>query len=231
MRHRLGGSNVNQMDFKHIFNFLAQLRIHNNRNWFNEHKQEYIKARETFETFVNALILPLSELDESIGIVTAPECMFRIYRDIRFSPDKTPYKTHMSAFIANGGRKTRQAGYYIHLKPGESFVSGGIHSPDAADLESIRQHIYDYPDEIRAILDNKSFKTLFPKLMEEDKLKSPPRGYSKEFKEIELIKNRHFVTYHMLDDEFFMRENLIERLMQLYKVQYPFNVFLNEAIG
>jgi uncharacterized protein (TIGR02453 family) len=219
------------MDFRQPFNFLAQLRIHNDRDWFNEHKHEYIKARAMFETFVNALILPLSELDESIGIVTAPECMFRIYRDIRFSPDKTPYKTHMSAFIAQGGRKTRQAGYYIHLKPGESFVSGGIHSPDAADLESIRQHIYDYPDEIRAILDNKSFKTLFPKLMEEDKLKSPPRGYSKKFKEIELIKNRHFVTYHMLDDEFFMQENVIERLMELYKVQYPFNVFLNEAIG
>ena len=219
------------MDFKQLFNFLAQLRIHNDRNWFNEHKQEYIKAREMFETFVNALIPPLSELDVSIGMVTAPECMFRIYRDIRFSPDKTPYKTHMSAFVAKGGRKTRQAGYYIHLKPGESFVSGGIHSPDAAELESIRQHIYDYPDKIRAILDNKPFKTLFPKLMEEDKLKNPPRGYSKEFKEIDLIKNRHFVTYHMLDDKFFMQGNVIERLMELYKVQYPFNVFLNEAIG
>ena len=120
MRHRLGGSNVNQMDFKHIFNFLAQLRIHNNRNWFNEHKQEYIKARETFETFVNALILPLSELDASIGIVSAPECMFRIYRDIRFSPDKTPYKTHMSAFIANGGKKN-PAGRILY-----SFKTGRI---------------------------------------------------------------------------------------------------------
>ena len=219
------------MDFRQLFNFLAQLRIHNDRDWFNEHKHEYIKARAMFETFVNALILPLSELDVSIGMVTAPECMFRIYRDIRFSPDKTPYKTHMSAFIANGGRKTRQAGYYIHLKPGESFISGGIHSPDAPELESIRQYIYDYPDEIRAILDNKFFKALFPKLMEEDKLKNPPRGYSKEFKEIELIKHKHFVTYHALDDEFFMQENVIERLMELYKVQYPFNVFLNEAIG
>ena len=136
----------------------------------------------------------------------------------------------MGAFIANGGRKTRQAGYYIHLKPDESFISGGIYSPDAATLESIRNYIYHHPDEIRAILDNKPFKKLFPKLSEEEKLKNPPRGYTKECKEIELIKNKHFITYLPLDDDFFMQENVIERLMELFKVQYPFNAFLNKAI-
>lgn len=218
------------MDFEQLFNFLAHLQIYNERHWFNEHKQEYEKARETFETLINALIPPLNELDASIGMVTASECIFRIYRDIRFSPDKTPYKTHMGAFIANGGRKTRQAGYYIHLKPDESFISGGVYSPDAATLESIRNHIYHHPDEIRKILDNTAFKKLFPKLMEKDRLKKPPRGYLKECKEIELIKNKHFVTYHELDNEFFMQENVIERLMEIFKVQHPFNAFLNEAI-
>ena len=133
------------MDFEQLFNFLAHLQIYNERYWFNEHKGEYERARETFTTLIDALIPPLIELDESIGMVTASECMFRIYRDIRFSPDKTPYKTHMGAFIANGGRKTRQAGYYIHLKPDESFISGGIYSPDAATLESIRNYIYIIP--------------------------------------------------------------------------------------
>ncbi|HHU97318.1 MAG: DUF2461 domain-containing protein [Bacteroidota bacterium] len=218
------------MDFEQLFNFLAHLQIYNERYWFNEHKGEYERARETFTTLIDALIPPLIELDESIGMVTASECMFRIYRDIRFSPDKTPYKTHMGAFIANGGRKTRQAGYYIHLKPDESFISGGIYSPDAATLESIRNYIYYHPDEIRAILDNKPFKKLFPELSEEDKLKNPPRGYTKECKEIELIKNKHFITYLPLDDDFFMQENVIERLMELFKVQYPFNAFLNKAI-
>lgn len=217
------------MNFKQIFNFLAHLQIYNDRNWFNENKHEYEEARSTFETFINALIPPLVELDESIGTVTASECMFRIYRDIRFSPDKTPYKKHMSAFIANGGRKTRFAGYYIHLQPDESFIAGGIHSPDPITLESIRNYIYHHPDEIRAILDNKQFKKLF-ELSDEERLKNPPRGYSKEHKEIELIKNKHFITYRELDNEFFMQGNAIEKLMEMFKVQYPFNAFLNKAV-
>lgn len=218
------------MDFQQIFNFLAHLQIYNDRNWFNEHKHEYTEARETFESFVNALIVPLSELDPSIGTVTADECMFRIYRDIRFSPDKTPYKTHFSAFIANGGRKTRQAGYYIHLQPDESFIAGGIHAPDAIDLQAIRNYIYHHPDEIRAILDNKEFKKTFPELSSFYKLKNPPRGYAKDFKEIELIKNKHFITRRALDNEFFMQENVVKRLMELFKIQYPFNAFLNKAV-
>ena len=113
------------MNFKQIFNFLAQLQVYNDRNWFNEHKDEYDEARATFETFVDALILSLSQLDTSIGTVTAADCMFRIYRDIRFSNDKTPYKTHFSAFIANGGRKTRMALHAeIHLPSAGSAICG-----------------------------------------------------------------------------------------------------------
>ena len=218
------------MNFKQIFNFLAQLQVYNDRNWFNEHKDEYNEARTTFETFVDALILPLSQLDTSIGTVTAADCMFRIYRDIRFSNDKTPYKTHFSAFIANGGRKTRMAGYYIHLQPDESFLAGGIYAPDPVTLESIRNAIYHNPDEIRRILDDKNFKKLFPTLSHEEKLKNPPKGYPKDFKEIELLKNKHFVTHHALDNGFFLQENVVERLMEILKVQYPLNEFLNKAV-
>ncbi len=218
------------MDFHQIFNFLAHLQVYNDRNWFNEHKHEYTEARETFETFINAIIVPLSQLDPSIGTVTADECMFRIYRDIRFSNDKTPYKTHFSAFIANGGRKTRQAGYYIHVQPDASFLAGGIYSPDPATLESIRNTIYHHPDEIREILDDKKFKKLFSEISHEDKLKNPPKGYPKDFKEIELLKNKHFVTHLALDNDFFLKENVEERLMEIFKVQYPFNAFLNKAV-
>lgn len=218
------------MDFQQIFNFLANLQIYNDRNWFNEHKNEYNEARESFETFINKLIVPLSQLDTSIGTVSAADCMFRIYRDIRFSKDKAPYKTHFSAFIANGGRKTRMAGYYIHLQPDESFLAGGIYAPDPAMLESIRNTIYHNPDEIRGILDNKKFKNLFADISNEEKLKNPPKGYPKDFKEVELIKNKHFVTHHALDNEFFLKENVIERLMEIFRVQYLFNEFLNKAV-
>lgn len=218
------------MNFPQLFNFLAHLQIYNDRNWFNENKHEYEEARTTFETFINALILPLSQLDPSIGTVTADECIFRIYRDIRFSPDKTPYKKHMSAFIANGGRRTRFAGYYIHLQPDKSFLAGGIYAPDPATLESIRNTIYHNPDEIRRILDDKKFRKLFPNLTHEDKLKNPPKGYPKYFKEIELLKNKHFVTHHALDNDFFLKENVVEQLMEIFKVQYPLNEFLNRAV-
>ena len=218
------------MNFPSIFNFLAKLQVYNDRNWFNENKEEYTEARAAFETFVNALIVPLSQLDPSIGTTSAQECMFRIYRDIRFSNDKTPYKTHFSAFIANGGRKTRFAGYYIHLEPDASFLAGGIYSPDPATLESIRNHIYHHPEEFRAILDDKNFKKHFPSLSDEDKLKNPPKGYPKDFKEIELLKNKHFITHYALDNEFFLKENAVERLMEILKVQYRFNEFLNRAV-
>ena len=222
--------NIRLMNFQKIFNFLAQLQVYNDRNWFNEHKAEYDEARATFETLINALILPLSQLDPSIGTVTAGECIFRIYRDIRFSNDKTPYKTHFSAFIANGGRKTRMAGYYIHIQPDESFLAGGIYAPDSTTLESIRNAIYHNPDEIRRILDDKKFRKFFPEISNEEKLKNPPKGYPKEFKEIELIKNKHFVTQQALDNDFFMKENVVDRLMEIFKVQYPFNEFLNKAV-
>lgn len=219
------------MDFEMLFDFLVRLEMNNDRNWFNEHKEEYQQLRSDFEAFVNTLIVPLAQLDPSIGSVTANECVFRIYRDTRFSHDKTPYKTHFSAFIANGGRKTRYAGYYIHLQPGHSAFSGGIYMPDPADLEAVRNAIYQQPEEIRGILDNRKFKKAFGALSEEDRLKNPPRGFSKDFCEIELLKNKHFITQYPLADDFFFQDGVIDRIMELCKVQYPLNAFLNAAVG
>ena len=218
------------MDFQLILNFLAQLQVYNDRNWFNENKDLYREARAEFEAFVNALIPPLCQLDPSIGTPTADECMFRIYRDVRFSNDKSPYKTHFSAFIANGGRKTRFAGYYIHIEPGDCFASGGIYMPDPKALESIRNMIYQRPDEFRQILDAPLFKKYFNGLSSEDKLKNPPKGYPKDFQEIEVLKNKHFTTGYSLNDDFFLRDDVVGRLMKIFEAQYLLNTFLNSAV-
>ena len=218
------------MDFQLILNFLAQLQVYNDRNWFNENKDLYKEARTEFETFVNALIPPLCELDPSIGTPTINECMFRIYRDVRFSNNKLPYKTHFSAFIANGGRKTRFAGYYIHIEPGDCFASGGIYMPHPKDLDAIRSAIFHRPDEFRQILDDKTFKKYFTGLWSEDKLKNPPKGYPKDFKEIDILKNKHFTTGHSLSDDFFLQDDVVGRLMKIFEAQYPLNAFLNGAI-
>ena len=218
------------MDFQLIFDFLARLQVYNDRNWFNENKDLYKEARAEFETFVNALIPPLCQLDPSIGTPTADECMFRIYRDVRFSNNKLPYKTHFSAFIANGGRKTRFAGYYIHIEPGDCFASGGIYMPEARELNAIRNAIFHRPDEFREILDNKTFKKYFNGLWAEDKLKNPPKGFPKDFKEIDALKNKHFTTGHALANEFFLEDNVMGRLMKIFEAQYPLNAFLNSAV-
>jgi len=218
------------MDFDRIFDFLVRLQINNDRNWFHEHKFEYDEVKADFETFINTLIVPLAQLDPDLGSVTANECIFRIYRDTRFSHDKTPYKTHFSAFIGNGGKKTRLAGYYIHIQPDESFFAGGIYNPDPAALESVRNEIYHHSDEIRHILDNRKFKKIFPELSAEDRLKNPPKGYPKDFKEIELLKNKHFITHYPLKNEFFLEDGVIDRLVELCKIQYSLNAFLNRAV-
>jgi len=218
------------MDFSSIFDFLVRLQMNNNRNWFNEHRLEYDEVWGNFKAFIDTLIVPLAELDPGIGTVTSGECIFRIYRDIRFSLDKTPYKTHFAAFIGNGGRKTRFAGYYIHIQPEKSSFNGGIYNPDPAVLESVRNEIYHHPNEIRKILDDRKFKKTFPELSAEGRLKNPPKGFPKDFKEIDLLKNKHFTTHFPLDNEFFFREGLIDRLMELCKIQYPLNAFLNRAV-
>lgn len=218
------------MDFVRIFDYLERLEVNNDRNWFNEHKFEYDEIRADFETFIDTLIVPLAQLDPSIGSVTANECIFRIYRDIRFSNDKTPYKTHFSAFIGNGGKKTRLAGYYIHIQSDQSFFAGGVYSPDPTVLESIRNEIYQHPDEIREILDHKKFKSTFHKLSDEGSLKNPPKGYPKDCKDVELLKNKHFVTYYPLENQFFFQQGLVDRIVDLCKIQYPLNAFLNHAI-
>jgi uncharacterized protein (TIGR02453 family) len=217
-------------NFKQIFDFLSKLQVHNDRNWFNEHKDEYMAAHREFAGFVNALIVPLSQLDESIGTVSAEECIFRIYRDVRFSHDKSPYKTNFGAFIAKGGKKAERAGYYVHIQPDESMLSGGIYMPAPETLEAVRNEIYHHPQEIRKILENKSFKKYFGTLSEEDKLKNPPKGYPKDFQEIDLLKNKHFVTGYPVPNDFFMKDHLIGRIMEIFKAQYPLNAFINRAL-
>jgi uncharacterized protein (TIGR02453 family) len=107
--------------------FLADLKVNNNRDWFNANRIRYENSRSEYFAFVNQLIAGIKHFDHSIGTLEAKECTFRINRDIRFSPNKEPYKTNMGAYMARGGRKSPYAGYYFHLEPGASFVSGGIY--------------------------------------------------------------------------------------------------------
>ncbi len=218
------------MNFKTIYKFLIDLQINNNRAWFNDNKQRYLEAKELFDTFVYQLIQGLKTIDNSIDVENAKDCVFRIYRDTRFSKNKAPYKENFGASITRGGRKSPFAGYYIHIEPDNSFVGGGIYHPDSHILKVLRQHIFEHPKVFKHIINDKGFKVYFPEIYG-DKLKMAPKGFSKDFSEIDLLKHKDYAVIHQLDNDFFIKNDLIKQLLKIYKIQKPFNDFFNEAIA
>ncbi len=217
------------MDFKTIYQFLIDLQINNNRTWFNANKQRYLEAKELFENFVNQLIQGLKTIDETIDVENAKDCVFRIYRDTRFSKNKAPYKENFGASIVRGGRKSPFAGYYINIEPDQSFVGGGIYHPDSRVLKALRQHIFDHTEVFKHIVNDKSFKVCFPEICG-DKLKMAPKGFPKDFAEIDLLKHKDYAVIHKLDNDFFLQDDVLKQLLKICEIQKPFNDFLNESL-
>ena len=217
------------MDLKKPTQFLTQLRKNNNRSWFNANKAQYTEAKKEFEQFVEILIPIIKDIDPGIDVTSAKECMFRIFRDVRFSKDKLPYKTNFGAFIAKGGRKSPFAGYYIHLEPGESFVGGGVYMPESKYLKAIRTEIYENVEGYKKIINSAAFKKHFSGIYG-DKLKSAPRDFPKDFEDIDLLKNKHYVVAQKVANSFWTSEKSIEELIKIFEIQFLFNQFLNRAI-
>ncbi|HNX89252.1 MAG TPA: DUF2461 domain-containing protein [Paludibacteraceae bacterium] len=217
---------------KNILDFLSELKENNDRTWFNEHKNEYESARKEFEQICYSLILKIGVFDEDIKHVDVKDCVFRIYRDIRFSNDKTPYKTHFGAFIASaGGRKSNRGGYYLHLDPAGSFLSVGVWCPPPAVLKAIRQSIYYNIEEFNEIRSDKDFIRLFKNsFYEEDKLKTVPQGFSKDFKDAELLKLKHFLVSYDLDQNMLFSNDFVSEIASIAEKSYPFIRFLNYTV-
>lgn len=217
------------MNAKNILNFLAELQANNNRNWFKQNEDRYLQAKEDFETFVNNMISEIQKFDKDIGTPVAKDCIFRLFRDVRFSKNKDPYKTNFGAFIANGGRKSHSAGYYMHIQPGHSFIGGGIYMPEPKILLSIRKEIFKHTNPFKKIIAEKTFQKYFGEIHGE-KLKLPPKGFPKEFEDIELLKHKHYTVLHPVKDHFWISKNAISKTTEIFKIQYPFNRFLNKAL-
>ena len=217
------------MNLQIAMDFLFQLRENNNRNWFNTNKNLYNEAKNEFEEFVNILIPTTKSIDSEIDVVSAKECTFRIFRDVRFSRNKSPYKINFGAFISKGGRKSPFAGFYIHLEPGESFVGGGVYMPESKYLKAIRTEIYENVEGYKKIISNSAFKKHFNGIFG-DKLKSAPRDFPKDFEDIDLLKNKHYAVGHKVANSFWTSEKLIEELTKIFEIQFLFNQFLNKAI-
>ena len=219
------------MDIDNILRFLSELKVNNNREWFAENKAWYDQVRTGFEQMCKELITEISTFDDPIKHVEVKECVFRIYRDTRFSNDKTPYKTHFGVYIASaGGRKSQHAGYYLHLDPTGCFISTGVWCPDPAVLKALRQSVYDNIDELNEIRNRPEFSQYFKGFFEEDKLKTVPRGFPKDFPDAELLKLKHYLVDYQLDETILHAPDFVSQVARIAKCAYPFNQFLNYTV-
>lgn len=213
-----------------VISFLKELEQNNTREWFHANKGWYDEAKLEMESLVNTLIPGMARFDPTVKFITAKECMFRIFRDVRFSKDKAPYKTNFGAWIAKTGRKSSGPGYYIHIQPGESFLAAGVYMPDPETLKKIRQEIYYNIDEFKGILEGKELKKYIHGVDEMDKLKRPPKDFPADFPDIEILKNKHFTVSCTFSEKQLSGPNFADFALKVYKTMYPFNVFLGRAI-
>jgi len=218
------------MELPAILEFLRDLNANNKREWFHANAARHKDAKASFEVFTDMLITEIQELDPSIAGVTGKGSMFRIHRDVRFSNDKRPYKTNFGSFMAPGGRKSGNAGYYIHMEPGKSFIGGGLYMPSPTSLKAIRKRIYENPDSLLRILNNPNFKTYFDGFYG-NKLKTAPRGYPKDWEHVDLLNHKHYAVHHALPDDFWDSAQILEDCVRVFKAQHPLNLWLNETIN
>lgn len=215
---------------KLVLDFLAKLDENNNREWFQQNKNQYDEAKAEVELFVNSIIPDLAKFDDAVKYVEAKDCMFRIFRDVRFAKDKSPYKINMGAWIARAGRKSPGPGYYVHIQPGGSFLAAGVYMPEPDQLKKIRNEIYYNITEFKSILNEKNLKKYSAGLSENDKGKMAPRDFPKDFQEIEMLKYKHYTLSYPLKDEIVVSDIFHETALKAFKAMYPFNMFLKRAI-
>jgi uncharacterized protein (TIGR02453 family) len=219
------------MIIQEALQFLSELKRNNARSWFAENKTRYDLIKKNHELLIGNIIAEMAKFDEDLKYLTAKECLFRIYRDTRFSYDKTPYKIHIGAYMApNGGRKSPKAGYYLHLEPDNSFISTGVWQPDPPVLKALRQSIHDNIDEYKEITENPAFSSYYNILFEDGKLKTVPRGFDKNVSHAELLKLKHYSYAHLLTDDELKENDFSAYIADKFKIAYPFNSFINYTI-
>jgi uncharacterized protein (TIGR02453 family) len=212
--------------------FLKELKKNNNKEWFDANREKYEAARADFASFVQNVIDQFCKADPTLSSLTAKNCLFRINRDIRFSKDKSPYKTNFGASINAGGKKGVKAGYYIHVEPGRNFVGGGIYSPMPEDLKKVRQEIDYNFEEFKKLISNKKFKNVYKEVNkgEELSLSRPPKGYDENNPAIEYIKLKSVIATAPLNDATVTDKKLCVKVVAAFEALYPVIRFINRAL-
>ena len=212
--------------------FLRNLKKNNRKEWFDANRSKYEAAKNDVLQFSAGIIKNLGRTDDTIAHLEPRDCVFRINRDVRFSKDKSPYKTNMGVYFSKGGKKGVQAGYYFHFEPGSSFVAGGLWMPMPAELKKVRQEIDYNWDEFKAIINNKRFKTNFRDLGRDadSVLSRPPKGYDDDNPAIDYIKLKSFIASAKMSDTDLTSKDLVKTVVAKFAVLKPLIDFLNRAV-
>jgi uncharacterized protein (TIGR02453 family) len=215
---------------KPVLDFLSELAQHNRRDWFKQHQDVYQAARKRFEDFVDELIIAYRAV-EDLGPLTAHDCVMRIYRDLRFTRDKTPYQTHMAASIAKGGRHSPRFPYYLHIAPhDQSFLAGGLYMTSGSQLARFREQVDRDSAPLRAIFNDSRFYQVFGAPGGES-LKTAPQGYSRDHPDIDLLRLKQVTVSYPLPDALVLSPTIIDHVVEIFTVMKPFLDYLNETVA
>ncbi|MEN8229680.1 MAG: DUF2461 domain-containing protein [Bacteroidota bacterium] len=214
-----------------ILSFLRSLAQNNNREWFNDNKKVYQESLELFRGFAAELLAGIVQFDPTLGDLIPKETIFRIYKDVRFSKDKLPYKTHFGCWMTKGGRKSTDAGYYFHLEPGNSFLAAGVHMPPKEQLKLIRQEIVYNPEAYLKVINNPVISKRYERAGKEDMLKKGPAGFPKDFEHLEEIKYKHFVFSKNYKDSEIVEKGFLQNVVVDFQGLLPLVNYLNHAMS
>lgn len=214
-----------------VFDFLKDVIHNNNREWFQDNKIRYDETREEMIDFAAAVLKELAKTDKGVIDLDPKKAVQRIYRDIRFSKDKTPYKNHFGIAFASKTSKPDASGYYIHITPGGSFAGGGYWQPQPEHIKAIRQEIDYNAEEFKGIVDDKGFIRLFGDMRKGNSLKTVPKGYDATHPDIGILKLKDFIGMHNFTDAALLKKDSYKEVADTLAKIYPLNVFLDNAIA
>ena len=212
---------------KEVFGFLKKLKKNNDRDWFNANKKEYLAIHEDMIGFADSVLHQMNKYD-NIETISGKKSLYRIYRDTRFSNNKTPYKTHFGGVLKRATKQLR-GGYYFHIESGNSFVGGGFWQPNPDDIKLIRADIADNADELRSIINSKDFIKTFGTL-EGDQVKTAPKGYKKDHPDIDLLRYKQFLISKSFTDKEVLSEGFADKVVATFVAMRPFFDYMSYVL-
>jgi uncharacterized protein (TIGR02453 family) len=217
---------------KNTLQFLADLKANNNRDWFLENKKRYETVKKDYHQLIASLLEALKPLDPSLEMLEVKDCTFRINRDVRFSKDKSPYKTNLGIWISSGAKHTEASGYYLHIENETCFVGGGLYCPQPDQLQKIRKEIHFFYDDLQEILNDPTFQSTYQNLNRDENstLKNPPKGYDKEDPAIEFLKLKSFTATQKFDSKLVTQKDFVPMIVEKMIALKPFNNFIDRAL-